>query len=81
VLLASHQNTDDLRASIDLALGRHNAAAPVTRRGHTSFMTVGLGSQILRDLGIRKFRLMGAPVKYNAISGFGLEVAEYLNPE
>ena len=37
-----------------------------------------MGSQILRDLGIGKIRLMGAAIKYNAISGFGLEVVDYL---
>jgi GTP cyclohydrolase II len=41
---------------------------------------VGLGSQILRDLGVGKIRLMGAPIKYNAISGFGLEVSITSSP-
>ncbi len=46
-----------------------------------SYNTVGTGSQILRDLGVGKIRLMGAPIKYNAISGFGLEVVDYLEPD
>jgi len=37
----------------------------------------GTGSQILRDLGIRKIRLMtNNPSKYVAIEGFGLEIVE-----
>jgi len=28
---------------------------------------------------VGKIRLMGAPIKYNAISGFDLEVTEYVN--
>ena len=37
----------------------------------------GTGSQILRDLGIRKIRLMtNNPAKYVAIEGFGLEIIE-----
>ena len=37
----------------------------------------GTGSQILRDLGVRKIRLMtNNPAKYVAIEGFGLEIAE-----
>jgi 3,4-dihydroxy 2-butanone 4-phosphate synthase/GTP cyclohydrolase II len=37
----------------------------------------GTGSQILRDLGIRKIRLMtNNPAKYVAIEGFGLEIFE-----
>lgn len=42
------------------------------------YLTVGTGSQILRDLGVGKMRLLSAPVKYTAISGFDLEVVEYL---
>ncbi len=37
----------------------------------------GVGSQILRDLGVRKMRLMtNNPSKYVAIGGFGLEIVE-----
>ena len=39
---------------------------------------VGLGAQILADVGIRKMRVMSNPRKYHAISGFGLEVIEYV---
>ena len=46
-----------------------------------TYTTVGLGSQILRDLGVGKIHLMGAPIKYNAISGFDLEVLDFVNPE
>ena len=47
----------------------------------STYSTVGAGSQILRDLGVRKMRLMSAPMKFNAISGFDLEVVEYLPAE
>ncbi|MGB2254026.1 MAG: bifunctional 3,4-dihydroxy-2-butanone-4-phosphate synthase/GTP cyclohydrolase II, partial [Spongiibacter marinus] len=46
-----------------------------------TYFNIGLGSQILRDVGVGKLRLMGAPVKYNAISGFDLEVVEFVSPE
>ena len=37
----------------------------------------GTGSQILRDLGVRKMRLMtNNPAKYVAIEGYGLEIVE-----
>ncbi|HSN69825.1 MAG TPA: bifunctional 3,4-dihydroxy-2-butanone-4-phosphate synthase/GTP cyclohydrolase II [Thermoanaerobaculia bacterium] len=37
----------------------------------------GTGSQILRDLGVRKIRLMtNNPAKYVAIEGYGLEIVE-----
>jgi 3,4-dihydroxy 2-butanone 4-phosphate synthase / GTP cyclohydrolase II len=47
----------------------------------TTYSIVGAGSQILRDLGVRKMRLMSSPMKFNAISGFDLEVVEYVPSE
>ncbi len=41
--------------------------------------TFGLGAQILSDLGVRKMRVLSAPKKIHAISGFGLEVVEYVD--
>ncbi|MEQ8939294.1 MAG: 3,4-dihydroxy-2-butanone-4-phosphate synthase, partial [Gammaproteobacteria bacterium] len=40
--------------------------------------TIGLGSQILSDLGVRKMRVLSAPKRIHALSGFGLEVVEYV---
>lgn len=45
------------------------------------YRVVGTGSQILRDLGVGKMRLLSSPIRYNAISGFDLEVVEYLENE
>ena len=56
-------------------LNRQPSQSPAT------YSTVGAGSQILRDLGVRKMRLMSSPMKFNAISGFDLEVVEYLPAE
>ncbi|MAJ90594.1 MAG: hypothetical protein CMF40_00195 [Legionellales bacterium] len=41
--------------------------------------TIGLGAQILFDLGIKKMRLLSAPKHIHALSGFGLEIVEYIN--
>jgi 3,4-dihydroxy 2-butanone 4-phosphate synthase / GTP cyclohydrolase II len=42
----------------------------------------GTGSQILRDLGVRKIRLMtNNPAKFVAIEGFGLEIVERIQLE
>jgi len=38
----------------------------------------GIGAQILRDLGVVKMRLMAEPRKIPSMTGFGLEVAEYV---
>ena len=39
---------------------------------------IGTGSQLLRDLGISKMRLLSSPMRFNAISGFELEIVEYI---
>lgn len=56
-------------------------AQPAATKALTSYSVIGVGSQILRDLGVRKMRLMSSPMKFNAISGFDLEVVEYLAPD
>jgi 3,4-dihydroxy 2-butanone 4-phosphate synthase/GTP cyclohydrolase II len=40
----------------------------------------GLGAQILRDLGLHRIRVLGTPRKFAGLSGFGLEVVEYVAP-
>jgi 3,4-dihydroxy 2-butanone 4-phosphate synthase/GTP cyclohydrolase II len=77
VLLAGAERPEQLLASVDMALGEQNPAAGLSSDSHT---IVGLGSQILKDLGVGKIHLMGAPLKYNAISGFDLEVLDFVEP-
>ncbi len=39
---------------------------------------LGVGSQILADLGVGKMRVLGAPKRVHALSGFALEIVEYV---
>ena len=73
LLLGGHMEGDELLHHVKQLAGEE----PPVRRPAT-YNTVGAGSQILRDLGVRKMRLMSAPMKFNAISGFDLEVVEYV---
>ncbi len=45
----------------------------------TVLRTYGVGAQILRDLGVRRMRVLSAPKIMLGLSGFGLEVTEYLS--
>ena len=47
--------------------------------GATVLRTFGTGAQILRDLGVTRMRVLSAPKQMHAISGFGLEVVEYVD--
>jgi len=41
--------------------------------------TFGIGAQILSELGVRHMRVLSAPKKIHALSGFGLDVVEYVH--
>ena len=43
--------------------------------------TYGVGAQILSDLGVRQMRVLSAPKKVHGLSGFGMEVVEYVECE
>ncbi len=66
-------------ASSVAALGEQPDAAGATRTGDTVLRTYGIGSQILSDLGVSRMRVLSAPKQMNAISGFGLEIVEYVD--
>ncbi len=77
VVLASAEDSDALLAH----LNREAAAAPAgggkaaTQR---EWRQLGLGAQILADLGVRRLRVLGTPRKLVGLSGFDLEVVEYV---
>jgi 3,4-dihydroxy 2-butanone 4-phosphate synthase/GTP cyclohydrolase II len=61
----------------------NDLASPVSeldakRDGGGVLRTYGTGSQIVHDLGVSRMRVLSAPKQMHAISGFGLEVVEYL---
>jgi 3,4-dihydroxy 2-butanone 4-phosphate synthase/GTP cyclohydrolase II len=41
----------------------------------------GIGAQILRDLNVGKMRVLARPKRIPSMSGFGLEVVEYVSPD
>jgi 3,4-dihydroxy 2-butanone 4-phosphate synthase/GTP cyclohydrolase II len=56
--------------------GPARAAAPGMALRH-----YGIGAQILKDLGVKKMRLMALPRRMPSMAGFGLEVVDHLLPE
>ncbi len=79
VLLAGNETADDITAGMQIARGLKSV--PTGEGGEGTYLTIGMGSQILRDLGVGKIALLAKPVKYNALSGFDLEVVEYRQPD
>ena len=70
VMLRRDETGEDLIQSI------RSADLPVCNK-HT-LKYYGIGAQILRDLGVVKMRLMGESRKIPGMSGFGLEVVEFV---
>jgi 3,4-dihydroxy 2-butanone 4-phosphate synthase / GTP cyclohydrolase II len=59
-------------------LGKLDGIAPVNPQRKTDFRTYGIGAQILKDLGIRKMKLLAKPGKLPTMAGYDLEVTGHL---
>ncbi|MEH6625669.1 MAG: bifunctional 3,4-dihydroxy-2-butanone-4-phosphate synthase/GTP cyclohydrolase II [Motiliproteus sp.] len=77
VVLLADNNVDDIGASLDAYFNKRPAKR-INTDGAGTYLTIGTGSQILRDLGVGKMRLLSSPVKFNALSGFDLEIVEFI---
>ena len=80
VVLANDDPHGEMLAHVRMLQDGEAASRNVVRNSPSVHDTVGTGSQILRDLGVRKMRLLSPQIKYTAISGFDLEVAEFVDP-
>ncbi len=78
VILRGSESPRDLVDAVERLHGRHSFRV---RDGQESTVlrTHGIGAQILRNLGIHRMRVLSAPKQMSAISGFGLEVVEYVD--
>jgi 3,4-dihydroxy 2-butanone 4-phosphate synthase / GTP cyclohydrolase II len=79
VILQQEETPSDLLRRIGHFQTRGNTLElPPRREGREEMRTYGLGSQILADLGLHKMRVLGHAMKAPALSGFGLEIVEYV---
>ena len=79
VVLTSEEDVHGLLAR----LNREAASAPATGRAaaQREWRQLGLGAQILADLGVHRLRVLGTPRKLVGLSGFDLEVVEYVEEQ
>ena len=80
LLLAQELNSEILLNRIEGFFTKPKDVIPTTKDGTGIYRTIGAGSQILRELGVTKMRLLSSKMKFNALSGFGLEIVEYIEP-
>ena len=72
VMLRRQESSEDLLRTIQ--------SAEQTMSNKHTLKDYGIGAQILRDLGVTKMRLMAEPRKISSMTGFGLEVLEFIRP-
>ena len=74
VLICHSQSGLDMEERIEAVLSGKTNKEPT----EIVYRQVGTGAQILRELGVHKMRLMSAPLKFTAISGFDLQVVDVI---
>jgi 3,4-dihydroxy 2-butanone 4-phosphate synthase/GTP cyclohydrolase II len=77
VILREQESSRDFIDAVE-GLGRESSELEERQGGDAVLRTYGVGAQILRDLGLSKFRVLSAPKHMYAISGFDLEITEYV---
>jgi 3,4-dihydroxy 2-butanone 4-phosphate synthase/GTP cyclohydrolase II len=77
VVLREQETSRDLMEVVE-GLSKDADELQERRTGDSVLRTYGVGAQILRDLGIQKMRVLSAPKHMYGISGFDLEVTEYV---
>ncbi|OZG71452.1 3,4-dihydroxy-2-butanone-4-phosphate synthase [Hahella sp. CCB-MM4] len=78
ILLDSESGEEDIGQKVQDFFNPRRRKPVGENPGSTGYQTIGTGSQILRDLGVGKMRVLSAPMRFSALSGFDLEVVEYL---
>ena len=75
VLLRRQEPAAEILERLDDTRARRAATRKWDPRLH------GIGAQILKDLNVGKMRVLARPKRIPSMSGFGLEVVEYVSPD
>jgi len=79
VILCNQFGTQELVDQLKLfCKGTSQELGQMNKQNTKDQRTIGLGAQILSDLGVQKMRVLSAPKRFHAISGYGLEIVEYV---
>ncbi len=66
----------DARALLPTLLG--DTPSPPPPKAQMDLRTYGVGAQILRELGVRRMRLLGSPRRMPSMAGYGLEISGFV---
>ncbi|WP_114785215.1 bifunctional 3,4-dihydroxy-2-butanone-4-phosphate synthase/GTP cyclohydrolase II [Vibrio tetraodonis] len=79
VILGNEESSDLLIHRVKMFEAQDKGQAPTLAKKQGTSRRVGVGSQILADIGVRDMRLLSSTnKKYHALGGFGLNVVEYV---
>jgi 3,4-dihydroxy 2-butanone 4-phosphate synthase / GTP cyclohydrolase II len=97
VILRDHESSDDLASAVMALEGSEKAVGATGTMGSSGgaaaggpepqqevrevLRTYGVGAQILKDLGVRRMRVLSAPKQIHGISAFDLEIEGYVGEE
>ena len=76
VLLRPEETARDLMEAVQSI---NQPDAREAKGGAKVLRTYGIGAQILRDLGVSRMRVLSAPKQMHGLSGFDLQVVEYVD--
>jgi 3,4-dihydroxy 2-butanone 4-phosphate synthase / GTP cyclohydrolase II len=80
VVLRQEESARDLMR-VFKTLGDRADDVAVRRDQAMDLRTIGTGAQVLRALGVKRMRVLSAPKHMHGLSGFGLEVVEYVTAD
>jgi len=81
VVLRQQESSRELADAVrSFAAAAPSEASPESAEG-TVLRTFGVGAQILKDLCVKRMRVLSAPKQMHGISAFGLEVDSYVGDE
>ncbi len=79
VVLGQHETPRDLVRRVQNYNEHEKTGEALPHEDQHELRTHGIGAQILADLGVQKMRVLSAPKVEHGLSGFGLEIVEYVD--
>jgi 3,4-dihydroxy 2-butanone 4-phosphate synthase/GTP cyclohydrolase II len=81
VLVSRNESPAELATQIEEFPRTPAPRATTSEQGQQFWRVNGTGSQILKDLGVQRMRLLSSPARFSGISGYNLEITEFVeNP-
>jgi len=80
VVLRSSNDSDTILQHIK-NYNQQQSGVNLPQQTQGDLRTFGLGAQILVDLGVSNMQVLGSKVKLHGLSGFGLEISDYVSFE